>query len=91
MTPLVDAPVNERDWHALAWKRLADVRAKHHQWTLDDALAHPVIGRVIRAFGAQLRRQHEADQASAAKEAKFGRKVEWNGYGHRPVPRKFKS
>jgi len=87
---LVDVPITDRDWQALAWKRMHDVRAKHLGWSLDDALAHQTIGKIVRAFGRQLRRQHEADQQRAEKEALYGRKVQWNGFGHVPVPRKFK-
>lgn len=87
---LVEALITDRDWQARAWERMRDVRAKRQGWSLDDALAHPTIGKVVRAFGAQLRRQWEADQLAAAKSARFGRKVEWNGYGHKPAPRKFK-
>jgi hypothetical protein len=87
---LVDAPITERDWHAKAWERLRDVRARHLGWTLDDALAHRTIGPVVRGFGAQLRRQWEVDQLAAAKAARFGQKVQHTGYGYAPVPRKFK-
>lgn len=87
---LVDAPITERDWHAKAWERLRDVRAKRLGWSLDDALAHPTIGGVVRAFAAQLRRQWEVDQLAAAKAARYGQKVHHNGFGYAPVPRKFK-
>lgn len=82
---LIPTDPTERDWHARAWERLRDVRAKHLDWTLDDALRHPTIGPVIRGFAAQLRRQHINQQEIARKEARFGRKVEWNGYGYKPV------
>lgn len=84
---LLDTPVTDRDWQARAWERMRDVRAKHQGWTLDDALAHPVFGRVVRAFGAQLKRQAADAAARAEKEAKFGRKVVWNGYGYVPASR----
>lgn len=87
----LDAPVTERDWHALAWQRLHDVRAKHQGWTLDDALAHRVVGPVVRGYAASLRRAFEADQVRAEKEARYGRKVFHNGYGMAPVPKKFKA
>ena len=86
---LIEAPITDRDWQALAWERMRDVRLKRQGWTLDQALAHQTIGKVVRAFGAQLKRQWEADQLADSKAAKFGRKVQFNGYGYAPVPRKF--
>lgn len=84
---LLDSPVTDRDWQARAWERMRDVRATHQGWTLDQALEHPAIGRVVRAFGSQLKRQALDAQKRAEKEAKFGRKVVWNGYGYVPVGR----
>lgn len=84
---LIDLEVTERDFQARAWERMRDVRATHAGWTLDDALAHPTIGRVVRAFGAQLRQQAAREAVDAEKARKFGRKVEWNGYGYKPVKR----
>ncbi|MGL5248646.1 MAG: hypothetical protein ACRC8U_10655 [Brooklawnia sp.] len=83
-TDLLDTPITDRDWQARAWERLRDVRATRHGWTLDDALADPRIGRIVRAFGAQLRQQHEQRQRALEKEARYGQKVEWNGYGYAP-------
>ena len=82
---LIPEDITERDWHARAWERLRDVRAKRPGWTLDQALAHRTIGPVIRGLAAQLRRDHERGQEIARKEARFGRKMVWNGYGHRPM------
>lgn len=84
---LLGVEPTDRDWQALAWRRLSDVRAKHAGWTLDQALAHETIGRIVRAFAAQLKRQAEEKKASEAKEARFGARVAWNGYGYRRLKR----
>lgn len=49
------------------------------------ALEHPTVGRVIRAMAAQLRQQHAKALEVERKAARFGRKVEWTGYGHKPI------
>ena len=54
-------------------------------WSLDQALEHPTVGRVIRAMAAQLRQQHAKALEVERKAARFGRKVEWTGYGHKPI------
>ena len=82
---LLDAPITERDWQQRAWERLRDVRAKRLGWTLEDALADPVVGRVVRGLAAQLRRDAEAAAAARRKAARFGHPVTWNGYGYRRV------
>ena len=82
---LLCAPITERDWQARAWERLRDVRAKHLGWTLDDALADPVVGRVVRGMAATLKREHDEREARTEKEARFGRKATFNGYGYVPL------
>lgn len=82
---LLDAPVSERDWQARAWERMRDIRATRHGWTLDDALAHPVIGRTVRAFAVQLARDHAQALERRERELRYGRKVTHNGYGYRPA------
>ena len=64
---------------------LKEPRARHPGWSFEDALAHPIIGRIIRAMGHQLK--HRADDLARTqeREVRFGRKVEFNGYGVRPV------
>lgn len=84
---LLDAPVTDRDWQARAWERMRDLRATRQGWTLDQALEHRVIGAVVRAFGAQLKREAAEAARRAEKEAKFGRKVVWNGFGYVPASR----
>lgn len=45
------------DWNALAWQRLGRIRSAHPELqTVDMALAHRVVGPVVRAHAAQLRR-----------------------------------
>lgn len=83
--PLVDQPVTERDWQQRAWERLQHNRPELHNTTLDQALADVRQHRIITGFAAQLRREHEAHQAIAAKEAQYGQKVAHNGYGYRRV------
>jgi hypothetical protein len=84
VTDLIDAPITDRDWQARAWDRLHDVRARNTGWTLDQALAHRTIGPVVRGYAAQLKRDHAAEQAIQEREAKFGRRMVWNGYGMKP-------
>ena len=48
------------DWRAAAWANLPGIRARHPELrTLDQALAHRIVGPVIRAHAAQLRREHQ--------------------------------
>lgn len=82
---LLDTPVTERDWQARAWERMRDIRATRCGWTLDDALAHPVIGRTVRAFAAQLAREHAQACERRERELRYGRKVIHTGYGYRPA------
>ncbi len=81
---LLGLGATDRDWQQRAWERLRDVRAKHHGWTLDQALAHETIGRVVRAFAAQLRAEAAASVAREARAARFGRQVVHNGFGFVP-------
>jgi hypothetical protein len=47
------------DWRAAAWENLPNIRQRHPELrTLEQALAHRIIGRVICAHAAQLMRQH---------------------------------
>lgn len=89
--PLVDAPVTERDWQQRAWERLLNNRPQLHGITLDKALADAVLRRIVMGFAAQLSREHAAHLAATAKEAQYGRKVQHNGYGYRPVNKATKS
>lgn len=82
---LLTTPITERDWQQRAWEQLRDVRAKHLGWTLDDALADTVVGRVVRGVAATLKREHEEREARAQREARFGRKVTFNGHGYVPT------
>lgn len=82
---LLDAPVTERDWQQRAWERLRDVRAKRASWTLDDALAHPIVGRVVRGLAAQLRNDAAVFEAAQRKAERFGHPVTHNGFGYRRV------
>jgi hypothetical protein len=86
-TALFDQPVTDRDWQVRAWGMLKEPRASNPGWTVDDALAHPVIGRIVRAMGHHLRHRAQADADQQQREKRFGRKVEFNGYGYRPVRR----
>ncbi len=67
--PLIDTPVTDHDWQALAWQRLCTRRPVLRDWPLAKALADA------------------AAQAIAAKEARFGRQVQRNGFGYVPVRR----
>lgn len=82
---LLDAPITERDWQARAWERMRDIRATRCGWTLDDALAHPVIGRTVRAFAAQLQREHAQACERRERELRYGRRVIYTGFGYRPA------
>ena len=83
--PLIPEELTDRDFQARAWERLREMRAKRPGWSLDQALEHPTVGRVIRAMAAQLRQQHAKALEVERKAARFGRKVEWTGYGHKPI------
>ena len=39
-----------------AWALLRDVRAQRLGWTVHDALAHPTVGKVVRAIACDLAR-----------------------------------
>lgn len=83
--PLVDQPVTDHDWQQHAWNRLRSSRPRLRDITLGQALDDEGLGPIVRGFAAQLRREHEAKELALAKEARYGRKVEHNGYGYRPV------
>lgn len=85
--PLVDQPVTDLDWQHLAWHRLAKTRDRYRNTTLQQALADITLGPIVRSFAAQLKRDHEALQAMRAKQARYGTKVQHNGYGYQPVHR----
>lgn len=84
-SPLIPEELTDRAFQARAWERLREMRAKRPGWSLDQALEHPTVGRVIRAMAAQLRQQHAKVLEVERKAARFGRKVEWTGYGHKPI------
>lgn len=87
---LLDACATERDFQALAWQRMrrhAQAGTLQHMG-LDAALAHPRVGAVLRAFAAQLRHQNDRDRAERQRAERWGQRVQSNGYGMRPVPRK---
>ena len=83
--PLIDAAVTPHDWQARAFERLQASRPRLHDRTLDQALADAVLGRVIRAFAAQLQRNAEAAAKREARAARFGTPVQFNGFGYVPV------
>lgn len=85
--PLVEHPITDLDWQHMAWQRLAKTRDRFRDLTVQQALDDPRLGRIVRGFAAQLKRDHEALQALQAKQARFGMKVEHNGYGYRPAHR----
>lgn len=82
---LIGIPTTDRDWQTEALRRLTVRNPSAREMTLDQALADPIIGRVVRPFAAQLRREHDAALQRAEREARYGRRVQWNGYGYRPV------
>ena len=84
--PLLEHLVTPRDWLARAWERLATYRAAHPDWTLDDALAHPGIGRVVRGFAAQIERDAKTVERHQQRARRYGQAVQHNGYGYAPVP-----
>jgi len=85
---LVEQPITDLDWQHMAWQRLAKTRDRYHDLTVQQALDDPSLGRIVRGFAAQLKRDHEALQEHQTKQARYGTKVQHNGYGYRPVQRK---
>lgn len=83
----IDPRITDLDWQHMAWQRLAKTRDRFRDLTVQQALDDPSLGRIVRGFAAQLKRDHEAQQALQAKQARFGLKVEHNGYGYRPAHR----
>ena len=62
------------------------LRAAHPDWTLDDALAHPGVGRVVRGFAAQIERDAKTVERHQQRARRYGQAVQHNGYGYAPVP-----
>lgn len=83
---LIDPAPTARDWQARAWEHIRRSRPRYAALSLDEALAQPVLGRVLRAYAAQLQRDAQAAAARAAREARFGRRMEWTGFGTRRMP-----
>lgn len=73
--PLFDAPMTERDWLARALANLQRNCAHLRGMSLDEVLAHPGHGRVVRGYAAQLRVTAAKKEEDAAKAAKYGRRV----------------
>jgi hypothetical protein len=75
---LPDAPVSDRDWLTRAWQRLSHGKPRYAAMTLDQALAQPVLQRLVTGCAKVMR----ADAARwQAEEARVQR------YGARPVRR----
>jgi hypothetical protein len=75
---LPDAQVSDRDWLARAWERLSHGKPRYAAMTLDQALAQPVLQRLVTGCAKVMR----ADAARwHAEEARVDR------YGARPVRR----
>jgi hypothetical protein len=73
---LPDAQVSDRDWLARAWERLSHGKPRYAAMTLDQALAQPVLQRLVTGCAKVMR----ADAARwQAEEARVDR------YGARPV------
>jgi hypothetical protein len=83
---LVDTAVTERDWLARAWEHIRNGRPRYAALSLDQALEQPVLGRMLRAYAAQLQRDAAAAARTAERTARFGRRVQWTGYGYRNRP-----
>jgi hypothetical protein len=83
---LPNAQVSERDWLARAWENIRHGRPRYAALGIDEALAQPVLGRMLRAYAAQLQRDDSARAAAAEREARFGRRVQWTGFGYRRLP-----
>jgi hypothetical protein len=80
---LIDPQPTQRDWLARAWEHVRNGRPRYAALSLDEALAQPVLGRMLHAYAAQLQRDAAAAAARAAREARYGRRVEWTGFGYR--------
>lgn len=71
---LVDAPMTDRDWQSMAWERLAEWRARHMDWTLDDALRHELLAPIVRAYGRHLQAEHARKVREEERAQRYGRR-----------------
>lgn len=75
---LFDAPRTERDWQADAWRRLQQHNPARHppHWTLEQALADELLGRIVRAFARQLEHDRLEREERRRRELRFGRQAQ---------------
>jgi hypothetical protein len=83
---LLDAAPTDADWQAEALRRLRLGGCRLADCTLAEALAHDKLGRIVRAFAAQLRTQQRMRDEAAQRARKYGRTVDTRGTGYRCPP-----